>query len=153
MAGTAGLGCVDLSGDILVRAIFRANHCFQIWVIRIGLGPIHFGFISFPYNGNIPGEYGSAFKKQSWIRMLCSSYRPNCTVLQCDTYGMDFFTNAYLPLYAFLWCTIGFSGIAMMCSKSLLPLFLPYLSNENGHICTPQKSEHNILEEMKKLEM
>ena len=33
-----------------------------------------------------------------------------------------------LPLYAFLWCTCGFSGIAMCCGNMLLKQFTPLLS-------------------------
>lgn len=33
----------------------------------------------------------------------------------------------YLPLYAFIWCMIGASGLAMLHASMLLRLFLPYL--------------------------
>lgn len=35
--------------------------------------------------------------------------------------------TAAMPLYAFLWCTIGFSALSMCTSKLILPLFIPYL--------------------------
>lgn len=72
--------------------------------------------------------------------------------------------TAALPLYAFLWCTIGFSGIALLVSKLLLPLFLPYLprvdccgnileDGEEPSVQAQQPSESQILEDMKKLGM
>ncbi len=64
-----------------------------------------------------------------------------------------FLTNAYMPLYAFLWCTIGFSGIAMLCAKMMLPLFRPYLSEKDFvSVAVRQKSEAQILKEMRKLD-
>lgn len=65
-----------------------------------------------------------------------------------------FFTNAYLPLYAFLWCTVGFSGIAALCSRMLLPLFRPYLTEpEEDELPAVQPSQKNTLREMRKLGM
>lgn len=63
-----------------------------------------------------------------------------------------FFTNAYMPLYAFLWCTVGFSGLAMLCAQLLLPLFRPYLATDDCHM-PAQRSERQILQDMKKLDM
>ena len=57
----------------------------------------------------------------------------------------------YQPLYAFCWCTFGFAALAMLGAKLLLPDFKPYLdSPTNPH---EEKSEREILEEMKKLGM
>lgn len=65
-----------------------------------------------------------------------------------------FFTNAYMPLYAFLWCTVGFSGIAMLCAQMLLPLFRPYLSEADAPSNMPaERTERQILQDMKKLDM
>ena len=65
-----------------------------------------------------------------------------------------FFTNAYLPLYAFLWCTVGFSGIAALCARMLLPLFRPYLpALEEEALPVARPSEKQILREMRKLGM
>lgn len=65
-----------------------------------------------------------------------------------------FFTDAYLPLYAFLWCTVGFSGIAALCAKMLLPLFQPYLPKlEEEELPAVQPSEKDILRQMRKLGM
>ena len=64
-----------------------------------------------------------------------------------------------LPLYAFLWCVIGFSGIAMSCANWLYKQFAPLLdSNQTGddetaNLENAEKSEREILEEMKKLGM
>lgn len=79
------------------------------------------------------------------------------------------------PLYAFLWSTFGFGAIAMLGATMLLPDFKPYLPlvddtgnfilNEEGEMCWEdhskdveaagpdqhQKTEEEILEEMKKL--
>lgn len=64
-----------------------------------------------------------------------------------------FFTNAYMPLYAFLWCTIGFSGIAMLCGKMMLTLFRPYLLEKEPASCVVrQKSEAQILKELRELD-
>lgn len=72
--------------------------------------------------------------------------------------------TAALPLYAFVWCTVGFSGLAMIASKLMLPLFVPYLpkvdrfgtileTGEEIATPTPQRSEMEILEDMKRLDM
>ena len=136
--------CGQFSGPITV---------FRYGLYALGLGLSILASYLFPIMETFRGNMAQHLKNS--LGFVCSAPVTALTVLFFSVIPMawTFFTNAYLPLYAFLWCTIGFSGIAMMCSKSLLPLFLPYLSNENGHICTPQKSEHNILEEMKKLEM
>lgn len=79
------------------------------------------------------------------------------------------------PLYAFLWSTFGFGVIALLGAAMLLPDFKPYLPlvddngnfilNEEGEMCWAdgsgkemasepaerQKTEAEILEEMKKL--
>ena len=82
----------------------------------------------------------------------------------------------YLPLYSFLWTLFGFGAIAMLGARVLLPDFKPYLPlvdacgdfildregrrlsanavvDEEGEIAAPEKSEAEILEEMKKLGM
>ena len=56
----------------------------------------------------------------------------------------------YQPLYAFCWCTFGFAALAMLASK-LLPDFRPYLDPVSD--LPEEKSEREILEEMKKLGM
>ena len=66
-----------------------------------------------------------------------------------------------LPLYAFLWCLFGFGAVELLSASLLLPDFTPYLPtvDEFGNFVTddesgPQeKSEAEILEEMKKLGM
>lgn len=80
-----------------------------------------------------------------------------------------------MPLYAFLWSFFGFGAIAMLGARLLLPEFKPYLPlvdecgdfilDENGNrlpadaqvnaadASQPEKSEEEILEEMKKLGM
>ena len=86
------------------------------------------------------------------------------------------YTDAQLmPLYAFLWTFFGFGAIAMLTAKLLLPLFAPHLPlvdeagdfilDETGNQLRPgdedkridqgphEKSEAEILEEMKKLGM
>lgn len=82
----------------------------------------------------------------------------------------------YLPLYAFLWTLFGFGAIAMLGARLLLPDFKPHLPlvdecgdfildregnrlpadavvEENGEASAAEKSEAEILEEMKKLGM
>lgn len=86
------------------------------------------------------------------------------------------YTDAQMmPLYAFLWTFFGFGAIAMLTAKLLLPLFTPllplvdeagdFILDENGNPLRPgeeekishqgphEKSEAEILEEMKKLGM
>ena len=66
-----------------------------------------------------------------------------------------------LPLYAFLWCTIGFAAIGMLTATLLLQEFQPFLPAVDacGDFITDddesggEKSESEILEEMKKLGM
>ncbi|MBQ9521121.1 MAG: DUF624 domain-containing protein [Oscillospiraceae bacterium] len=66
-----------------------------------------------------------------------------------------------LPLYAFLWCFIGFGAVEMLTAALLSREFAPYLSavdeygnpvteTEQGHV---EKSEAEILEDMRKLDM
>ena len=79
------------------------------------------------------------------------------------------------PLYAFLWTFFGFGAIAMLTARLLLPMFSPllplvdqagdFILDENGNPLRPgdedkapdqgphEKSEAEILEEMKKLGM
>ncbi len=64
-----------------------------------------------------------------------------------------FLTNAYMPLYAFLWCTVGFSGISMLCAKMLLPMFEGYLDDRTCPATAAEKSEAQLLREMRRLEM
>ena len=82
----------------------------------------------------------------------------------------------YLPLYSFLWTLFGFGAIAMLGARLLLPDFKPYLPlvdacgdfildregnrlsadavvDEEGEVSAPERSEAEILEEMKKLGM
>lgn len=85
------------------------------------------------------------------------------------------YTDAQMqPLYAFLWCFFGFGAIAMLGASLLLPGFKTYLpevdeygnfiqkpdseecgedstAEEQADANTHQKSEEEILEEMKKL--
>ena len=80
-----------------------------------------------------------------------------------------------LPLYAFLWTFFGFGAIAMLTAKLLLPLFTPllplvdeagdFILDDEGKPLMPgdedritdsgvrEKTEQEILEEMKKLGM
>lgn len=48
-----------------------------------------------------------------------------------------------LPLTAFLWCTVGFSGAAMFCANLLLRQFKPYLPmvDASGDIVEPGEEE------------
>lgn len=82
----------------------------------------------------------------------------------------------YQPLYAFLWVLFGYGAIAMLGARLLLPEFRPFLPlvdacgdfildragnrlpadavvDEAGESAPPEKSEAEILEEMKKLGM
>ncbi len=83
----------------------------------------------------------------------------------------------YQPLYAFLWTLFGFGAIAMLGARLLLPEFVPFLplvdacgdfildregnrlpanavvEDEDGASAGSEKSEAEILEEMKKLGM
>lgn len=57
----------------------------------------------------------------------------------------------YQPLYAFCWCTFGFAAVAMLGAKLLLPDFKPHLDSQDDF--PEEKSEKEILKEMKKLGM
>ena len=61
-----------------------------------------------------------------------------------------------LPLYAFIWCFFGFAAVEMLSASLLLREFEPYLSvvDMDGNPVSPQeKSDAQILDEMKKLGM
>ena len=80
-----------------------------------------------------------------------------------------------LPLYAFLWVLFGFGAVAMLDARLMLPEFRPYLPlvdscgdfilDENGRRLMPdgqaaaagdaggEKTEQEILDEMRKLDM
>lgn len=93
----------------------------------------------------LKNSIGFAFRKPAII--------PALLFLNVVPMAWTFFTNAYMPLYAFLWCTVGFSGIAMLCARLLLPLFRPFLDTNDYFVSTPaQQSERQILQDMKKLD-
>ena len=61
-----------------------------------------------------------------------------------------------LPLYAFLWCFAGFGAVEMLTISLLSREFAPYLSAVDAADDEPspvEKSEAEILEEMRKLDM
>ena len=68
---------------------------------------------------------------------------------------------ANLPLYAFLWCAFGFAAVEMLSASLLLRDFAQYLPlvDQFGNILSDEeinageKSEAEILEEMRKLDM
>ena len=57
-----------------------------------------------------------------------------------------------LPLYAFLWCTFGFSGTAMCCGGMLLKQFSPLLAPMEDGEAAPEDGAQT-LEDMRKLGM
>ena len=129
--------CKQFSGLITV---------FRYGLYAIGLVLAVFAVYLFPvmaaFRGTLPqllkNCIGFAFSRPAAILGLL--------VLNAVPMAWTFFTNAYLPLYAFLWCTVGFSGIAMLCSKILLPLFYPYLDEETDCLRLLQKTEKQILD-------
>lgn len=126
---------------------------FRYGLYTIGLVLAAFAVYLFPviaaFRGTLPqllkNCIGFAFSNPAVIFGLL--------ILNVAPMAWTFFTNAYLPLYAFLWCTVGFSVIAMLCSKMLFPLFSPYLNEETDCIRLPEKTEKQILKEMRKLEL
>ena len=56
-----------------------------------------------------------------------------------------------LPLYAFLWFFMGFAAVVTFSDSRLLKQFNPFLDGTREE--APQKSEREILEEMKKLDV
>ncbi|MBR3570551.1 MAG: DUF624 domain-containing protein [Oscillibacter sp.] len=66
-----------------------------------------------------------------------------------------------LPLYAFMWCFFGFGAVEMLAASLLLQDFKKYLPavDQFGNILTDgeaaagEKSEAEVLEEMRKLDM
>lgn len=136
--------CGQFSGPI---AVFRYG-LYAIGLVLAVLAVYLFPVIA-AFRGTLPqllkNCIGFAFSKPVVI--------PGLLFLNVVPMAWTFFTNAYLPLYAFLWCTVGFSTIAMLCSTMLFPLFRPYLKEETGGIRFPEKTEKQILEEMRKLEL
>ena len=55
-----------------------------------------------------------------------------------------------MPLYAFLWFFMGFAAVVTFTAKLLLKQFNPFL--DAAHEDAPQKTEREILEEMKQLD-
>jgi hypothetical protein len=55
-----------------------------------------------------------------------------------------------MPLYAFLWFFLGFASVATFTDSLLLKQFTPFL-DPDAHILM-QKTEQEILEEMKRLD-
>ena len=71
-------------------------------------------------------------------------------------FGITWLDQANLPLYGFIWCTVGFGAVAMFQASLLLKLYQPYLQTEEdqepaGEDHTP--NERQVLEDMKKLGM
>lgn len=58
-----------------------------------------------------------------------------------------------LPLWAFLWCTVGASTVAMCGARMLLRQFAPLLGSVETEEAPPERSEREILDEMEKLGM
>ena len=130
-----------------------------VWIFRYGLYAIALAVAVlavyiFPVMGAfkctlpqlLKNSVGFAFRQPATILVML--------FLHIIPMAWTFFTNAYMPLYAFLWCTIGFSGITMLCSRMLLPLFRPYLSAADCQNNMPgERSERQILQDMKKLDM
>lgn len=72
--------------------------------------------------------------------------------------ALTYVDYGHLPVYAFLWCVVGFAAVAMCNSSLLVKQFAPYLisaeeNTEDGRPNAQKKSEQEILEEMKKLGM
>ena len=62
--------------------------------------------------------------------------------------AVTFLDAVRLPLYAFLWCLFGFSGIVMCCGGMLLRQFSPMLSPGES-----DKGGENRMEDMRRLDM
>lgn len=72
--------------------------------------------------------------------------------------ALTYVDYGHLPVYAFLWCVVGFAAVAMCNSSLLIKQFAPYLipvegDAEDGMPNAQEKSEQEILDEMKKLGM
>lgn len=72
--------------------------------------------------------------------------------------ALTYVDYGHLPVYAFLWCVVGFAAVAMCNSSLLVKQFAPYLisaeeNTEDGRPNAQKKSEQEILEEMKRLGM
>lgn len=72
--------------------------------------------------------------------------------------ALTYVDYGHLPIYAFLWCIVGFAAVAMFNSSLLIKQFTLYLSplaedTEEKAADRQEKSEAEILEEMKKLGM
>ena len=66
---------------------------------------------------------------------------------------LTYWDTVRLPLYAFVWCTVGCSAVAMSFAAPLLRQFTPLLSPPEGADGGHERSQGEILEDMKKLGM
>lgn len=135
--------CGQFSGPVSV---------FKYGLYAVGLALAVLASCLFPVISAFQGTISQMLKNSVGFAFSAPAVILGLLALNVVPMAWTFLTNAYLPLYAFLWCTIGFSGIAMLCSKLLLPVFQPYLDEENSRAGVPQKTEREILDEMKKLE-
>ena len=122
------------------------------------------------FDASVPGLFRNAFfflLKQPWKAVV---------IVFFDVFPLylTYSDPQWGPLYAFIWFFFGFGAVTMLGAALLLPLFRPYLAqvdaegdfilNENGEPVragepapaetgAPEKTEKEILEEMKKLGM
>lgn len=137
--------CGQFTGFI---ALFR----FGLYAIALALAVL--AIFIFPVMGAFQCTLPQLLKNSAGFAFRRPANIPALLFMNVVPMAWTFFTNAYMPLYAFLWCTIGFSGIAMLCGRLLLPLFQPYLSDTDDlGITSVQQSERQILQDMKKLDM
>lgn len=124
-----GLYAIALAAAVLAVYIFPVMGAFKCTLPQL-----------------LRNSVGFAFRRPAVMLMML--------FLNIVPMAWTFLTNAYMPLYAFVWCTVGFSGIAMLCARMLLPLFQPYLSTTDYLSYMPkERSEQQILQDMKKMDM
>lgn len=138
---------------------------FQYALLGIGLAALSVGCYLFPVIAAFRGTLPQLVRNSFYFVMK----RPPVAIIVVVLYIVPMYwtwlNTAALPLYAFLWCTVGFSGIAILVSKLILPLFVPYLPavDSFGNILedgeapsgrtADRQTDLQTLEDMKKLGM
>lgn len=123
---------------------------FQYGIYSLGLIALVVTLYLFPviaaFENTLLNQIKSAFY------FAVHNIRSLIVILFCGIFPMvvTYMDLQYQPLYAFCWCTFGFAALAMLGAK-LLPDFKPYLDSVSN--VPEEKSEKEILEEMKKLGM
>lgn len=107
----------------------------------------------FPVMAAFRGTIGQLLRNSIYFAVRRPQYTLLILVLHVVPIALTYLDAQRMPLYAFLWVSFGFGAVAMLTDKMLLRQFSPYLSqpDDQGTGTPPQKSEKEILEEMKRM--